>query len=81
MASELRTTGLEHLKPYESCFNWRVEKVVKEKTAAEKKHAMRNERQRIYQKQYRALLRDASRVNPESNICKSDTTNSQRAAR
>lgn len=77
-----RITGLEHLSTGQNCFSWRIQPVVKEgPTAEELKRLERNERQKLYEAQKRALKRDALRVNPENFSCSSFVTNSERAAR
>jgi predicted phosphohydrolase len=77
-----RITGLEHLGMGQNCFTWRIAPVVKEgPTDKELKYEKFKERQKIYQREYRRMQKAAMRVNPESNICKSPITNSQRAAR
>jgi len=77
-----RITGLEHLGMGQNCFSWRIAPVVKDgPTEKALKYEKFKERQKIYQREYRRMKKDAMRVNPESNICKSPITNSQKAPR
>jgi len=77
-----RITGLEHLGMGQNCFNWRIAPVVQEgPTEAELKYLANLERQKIYQRAYRRMHKNATRVNPENFSCASFTPNSTKAPR
>jgi hypothetical protein len=77
-----RITGLEHLKPFQPCFFWKIQPEPQTgPTAAELRLESRRAYQRQYEAQKRALERNAKRVNPENFSCASFVPNSTRAAR
>jgi hypothetical protein len=77
-----RITGLEHLGRGENCFQWRIDPVTKVVlTKAEVVVSKKNERMRIYQANKRAMVKAATRVNPENFSCASFTPNSTKAPR